>query len=53
MNDRQESKLNMYQTVLDTCRQNETVYAVIPAFAGAVGRLDGNVAVIRQLARQQ
>jgi hypothetical protein len=43
----------MYQTVLDTCRQNETVYAGVPAFVGAVGKLDGNVAVIRQVAQQQ
>jgi hypothetical protein len=43
----------MYQTVLDTCQQNESVYAEIPAFAGNVNELKGNVAVIRQLAQQQ
>jgi len=53
MNDRQESKLNMYLTVLDTCQQNETVYAGVPAFAGAVSLLNGNVAVVRRLAQQQ
>jgi len=53
MNDRQESKLNMFQKVLDTCREHKQVYAGFPAFADSVGQLEGAVSAIRQGAQQQ
>ncbi|MDR1155655.1 MAG: hypothetical protein LBL04_13195 [Bacteroidales bacterium] len=53
MNDRQESKLTMYQKVLDTCRKNAFVYAGVPAFGQAVVQLDGNIADIVRKAQEQ
>jgi hypothetical protein len=53
MNDRQESKLTMYQKVLDTCRKNASVYAGVPVFGQAVVQLDGNIADIVRKAQEQ
>jgi hypothetical protein len=53
MNDRQESKLTMYQKVLDTCKKNAFVYAGVPAFGQAVVQLDGNIADIVRKAQEQ
>ncbi|MDR1666757.1 MAG: hypothetical protein LBS03_03565 [Bacteroidales bacterium] len=53
MNDRQESKLAMYQKVLDTCKKYASVYADVPAFGQAVAQLDGNIAGIVRKAQEQ
>jgi hypothetical protein len=53
MNDRQESKLTMYQKVLDTCKENASVYAGVPAFEEAVTQLDGNITDIVRMAQEQ
>jgi hypothetical protein len=53
MNDRQESKLIMYQKVSDTCKKYASVYAGVPAFGQAVTQLDGNIAAIVRMAQEQ
>ncbi|MDR1172429.1 MAG: hypothetical protein LBL24_08260 [Bacteroidales bacterium] len=53
MNDRQESKLTMYQKVLDACRKYASVYTGVPAFGQAVAQLDGNIADIVRKAQEQ
>jgi hypothetical protein len=39
MTDRQHSKLNMYQTVLDTCKEFEPVYGKVPFFRRSIDEL--------------
>jgi hypothetical protein len=53
MNDRQESKLTMYQKVLDTCNKYAPVYSGVPAFGQSVEQLSGNIAAIIRGAQQQ
>jgi uncharacterized protein (UPF0297 family) len=53
MNDRQQAKLNMFQSVSETCHSNEQAYAGVPAFANAVQQLDDNLAAIDRHAQQQ
>jgi hypothetical protein len=53
MNDRQEAKLNMFQSVSEICHSNEQAYAGVPAFANAVQQLDDNFAAIDHHAQQQ
>jgi hypothetical protein len=53
MNDRQEAKLNMLQTVSDTCHQYEQVYSDVPAFVGNIGQLKSGITEIRKAAQQQ
>ncbi|MDR1672107.1 MAG: hypothetical protein LBS09_01380, partial [Bacteroidales bacterium] len=53
MNDRQESKLAMYQKVSDTCRKYASAYAGVPAFGQAVAQLEGNIADIVRKAQEQ
>jgi hypothetical protein len=53
MNDRQESKLNMFQKVLDTCNKYAPVYSGVPAFRISVEQLSSNIAAIIRTAQQQ
>jgi hypothetical protein len=53
MNDRQESKLSMYQKVLDTCNRYAPVYTGVPAFGQSVEQFSGNIAAIVRTAQQQ
>jgi hypothetical protein len=53
MTDRQNSKLNMFQDLLNTCRKNADLFAGMPAFANAVQQLEAAIAAIRQKIQQQ
>lgn len=53
MTDRQEAKLNMFQEVLNTCRNYNQVYAGIPVFVQAVRELEDCISEIRLEAQRQ
>jgi hypothetical protein len=53
MNDRQQAKLNMYQTVTNVCDEHVKECAEIPAVVNAVNDLKGQVSKIVSLAKQQ
>jgi hypothetical protein len=53
MTSRQNAKLNMYQTVLDICSDNQIVYASVIAFVNGVAELRTTVDVIRTTEEQQ
>lgn len=53
MTDRQNEKLNMYQTVLEYCREHADVYARIPAFGRYVDELENCIDEIRFTEKQQ
>lgn len=53
MNDRQESKLDMFQRVLNTCKNYNQVYAKIPVFVQSVGELEDTVEAISQNSKRQ
>ena len=53
MDDRQENKLSMYQVVLETLENNETVWAGLPAFVSAEALFRTEVNNILALAQTQ
>ena len=53
MNDRQNAKLTMFQTVYNTCMEYALLYAHVPAFVTALERLNQNIARIRTAEEQQ
>jgi hypothetical protein len=53
MNDRQNAKITMYQTVYNMCVGFESVYAKVPAFINALGALNRGIAQIREVEKQQ
>ncbi len=53
MNDRQNEKLNMFQTVLKYCRNRADVYANISAFGRAVDELENCVSDIKLTVEKQ
>jgi hypothetical protein len=53
MNDRQESKLTMYQKVSNACKKYASAYAGVSVFGQSVAQLDGNIADIVRKAQKQ
>jgi hypothetical protein len=53
MTDRQVSKLNMYQKVLNVCEENEQEYANVQIFTQSVGELRHQVLEIKSVTQQQ
>lgn len=53
MTDRQNEKLNMYQTVLKYCREHADAYVNIPAFGRYVAELENCTDEIKLIAAQQ
>jgi hypothetical protein len=53
MNDRQNAKITMYQTVYNTCAGFDSVYAKAPAFTNALSALNRGIAQIREVEKQQ
>jgi hypothetical protein len=52
MTDRQNSKLNMFQDLFNTCQKYAHLYAGMPAFANAIRLLEKAIAAIRQKAQE-
>jgi hypothetical protein len=53
MNDKQESKLNMFHRIYDTCQNNEAIYINVGAMVASVDRLGNTLVAIQQTAQQQ
>ncbi|MDR2681319.1 MAG: hypothetical protein LBC47_10980 [Tannerella sp.] len=53
MNDRQNAKITMYQTVYNTCNEFASVYANTPAFINGLKALNEGIASIRKAEAQQ
>jgi hypothetical protein len=53
MNDRQNAKLTMFETVKVTCADFQQVYAGVPAFAKGVSDLSDGIVQIHQVEQQQ
>ncbi len=53
MTNKQNSKLNMYQTVLNTCDTNTSAFADVAAFVNGVAALKTDVAAIREMEELQ
>jgi hypothetical protein len=53
MNDKQNSKLNMYQATSDICHRNEGIYTQIPACVNIVSELDQHIDAIRKTEQEQ
>ncbi|MDR3267496.1 MAG: hypothetical protein LBT83_00290 [Tannerella sp.] len=53
MNDRQNAKLNMYQSVYNTCLEYAPVYSGTPVFLSSLNALNQGIAHIRETERQQ
>ena len=53
MNDRQENKLTMYETVQETMAANVTITAAVPAIAPAVAALGAEITTIQTLSQTQ
>ena len=53
MNDRQENKLNMFETVHETMTTNQSIWQGVPAIVAAVTALGAVIATIQTLAQTQ
>jgi hypothetical protein len=53
MNDRQNAKLNMYQTTADVCNTKSEVFREVPAFEKSLSELTGIIVEIRQTEQQR
>jgi hypothetical protein len=52
MTDRQNSKLNMFQFLVNACLKNAHLFVGVPAFGSAIHQLEEAIAAIRQKAQQ-
>ncbi|MDR1407255.1 MAG: hypothetical protein LBJ23_04315 [Tannerella sp.] len=53
MNDRQNAKITMYQTVYNTCLEYASVYSNVPAFVNALEEVNKGIRQIREVERRQ
>jgi hypothetical protein len=53
MNDRQNAKITMYQTVYNTCAGYASVYVKVPAFMNSLDALNRGIMNIREVEKQQ
>ncbi|MDR1089641.1 MAG: hypothetical protein LBL79_01085 [Prevotella sp.] len=53
MNDRQNAKITMYQTVYNTCTGFASVYTNVPAFINTLEALNKGIRQIREVEKQQ
>jgi hypothetical protein len=53
MNDRQNAKIAMYQTVYNTCARYASVYVKVPAFVTGLDALNSGIMSIREVEKQQ